>query len=42
MESWAQSILNRNVSNNNLDLTKYKNDDINKNLLTEKLKRVSP
>ena len=38
MESWAQSILNRNVSNNNLDLTKYKNDDINKNLLTEKLK----
>lgn len=38
MESWAQSILNRNVSNSNQDLEKYKNDDINKDLLTEKLK----
>ena len=29
MESWAQSILNRNVTNSNQDLEKYKNDDIN-------------
>ena len=38
MESWAQSILNRNVSNNNQDLEKYKNEDTKKDLLTEKLK----
>ena len=38
MESWAQSILNRNVSNSNQDLEKYKNDDVNKDLLTERLK----
>ena len=38
MESWAMSILNRNVLNNNQDLEKYKNDDINNNLLMEKLK----
>lgn len=35
MESWAMSILNRNIPNNNQDQIKYQNDN---NLLTEKLK----